>query len=140
MKYAAVAVNSPGSRSTFCYAIPPRLNVSVGQVVWVPFGSRIVQGIVRELSDEPAVEETKEIAGVITDLPQLSPTQMELARWISEYYFAPPFDALSLMLPPGFERRPITWFQLAAPYSIGGQTDSSLTLEQRQALHIIGGK
>jgi primosomal protein N' (replication factor Y) len=140
MNYAGVAVNSPGSRSIFCYAIPPRLNVNIGQAVWVPFGSRIVQGIVRELSGEPAVEETKEIAGIITDLPQLSPTQMELARWISEYYFAPPFDALSLMLPPGFERRPITWFQLAAPYSIGGQTDLSLASEERQVLHVVRGK
>lgn len=135
MNYAGVAVNSPGSRSTFSYAIPPRLNVNVGQAVWVPFGSRIVQGIVRELSDEPAVEETKEIAGIITDLPQLSPTQMELARWIGEYYFAPPFDALSLMLPPEFERRAITWFQVT-----GSPADLPLTSEERQVLHIIGGK
>jgi primosomal protein N' (replication factor Y) len=140
MNYAGVAVNAPGSRSTFCYSIPPGLNVNVGQAVWVPFGSRIVQGIVLELSDEPAVEETKEIAGIITDFPQLSPIQMELARWISEYYFAPPFDALSLMLPPGFERRAITWFQLAARDSRGDKTDLPLTSEQRQVLSIISGK
>jgi primosomal protein N' (replication factor Y) len=140
MNYAGVAVNSPGSLSTFCYAIPPGLKVSVGQAVWAPFGPRIVQGIVLQLSDEPAVEETKEIAGVITDFPQLSPIQMKLAQWISEYYFAPPFDALSLMLPPGFERRAITCFQLVAPDLIGGQADSPLTSEQRQVLHIISGK
>jgi primosomal protein N' (replication factor Y) len=140
MNYAGVAVNSPGSRSTFCYAIPPGLNINVGQAVWVPFGSRIVQGIVLQLSDEPAVEETKEIAGIITDFPQLSPIQMKLALWISEYYFAPPFDALSLMLPPGFERRAITCFQLVAPDLIGDQADSPLTSEQRQVLHIISGK
>ena len=140
MNYAGVAVNSPGSRSIFCYAIPPRLNVNIGQAVWVPFGSRIVQGIVLQLSDEPAVEETKEIAGIITDSPPLSPIQTKLAQWISEYYFAPPFDAISLMLPPGFERRAITCFQLTALDLVESQADSPLTSEQRQVLHVIGRK
>ena len=140
MNYAGVAVHSPVSRSSFCYAVPPGLNINVGQAVWVPFGPRIVQGIVLQLSDEPAVEETKEIAGVITDFPQLSPIQMELAQWISEYYFASPFDALSLMLPPGFERRAITCFQLTAPDLVEGQADAPLTSEERQVLRIISEK
>jgi len=132
MNYAEVAVNSPGSRSTFCYTIPPGLNISTGQAVWVPFGSRVIQGIVFQLSDEPSVEETKEIAGIVTDFPLLSPIQIKLAQWISEHYFAPLFDALALMLPPGFERRAITCFQLT-----DSQVDLPLTPEQRQTLHII---
>jgi primosomal protein N' (replication factor Y) len=132
MNYAEVAVNSPGSRSTFCYSVPPGLNISVGQAVWVPFGSRVIQGIVLRLSDEPSVEETKEIAGIVTDFSLLSPIQIKFAQWISEHYFAPPFDALALMLPPGFERRAITCFQLT-----DSQVDLPLTPEQRQALHII---
>jgi primosomal protein N' (replication factor Y) len=135
MNYAGVAVNSPGSRSTFCYAVPPGLNINVGQAVWVPFGSRIVQGIVLQLSDKPAVEETKEIAGIVTDSPLLSPIRMILAQWISEYYLAPPFDALSLMLPPGFERRATTCFRVT-----DAQADLPLTPEQRQVLHIISRK
>jgi primosomal protein N' (replication factor Y) len=135
MNYAEVAVNSPGSRSTFCYAIPPGLNISAGQAVWVPFGSRVIQGIVLQLSDEPAVEETKEIAGIVADFHLLSPIQIKLAQWISGYYFAPPFDALALMLPPGFERRAITCFQLT-----DSQVDSTLTTEQRQILHIMRAK
>jgi primosomal protein N' (replication factor Y) len=135
MNYAEVAVNSPGSRSIFSYAIPPGLNVSAGQAVWVPFGSRVIQGIVLRLSDKPSVEETKEIAGIVADFPLLSSVQMKLAQWISEHYFAPPFDALALMLPPGFERRAITCFQLK-----DSQVDLPLTPEQRQVLHIIRGK
>jgi primosomal protein N' (replication factor Y) len=132
MNYAEVAVNSPGSRSTFCYAIPPGLNISAGQAVWVPFGSRVIQGMVFQLSDEPSVEETKEIAGIVTDFPLLSPIQIKLAQWISEHYFAPLFEALALMLPPGFERRAITCFQLT-----DSQVDLPLTPEQRQTLDII---
>jgi primosomal protein N' (replication factor Y) len=136
MNYAEVAVNSPGSRSTFCYTIPLALNISVGQAIWVPFGSRVIQGIVLRLSDEPAVEETKEIAGIVADFRSLSPIQMKLAQWISEYYFSPPFDALALMLPPGFERRAIACFQL-----MESQVDlSSLTPEQRQIVSIVEGK
>jgi primosomal protein N' (replication factor Y) len=135
MNYAEVAVNSPGSRSTFCYAIPPALNISVGQAVWVSFGSRVIQGIVLRLSDEPSVKETKEIAGIVADFPLLSPIQIQLAQWISEHYFSPPFDALALMLPPGFDRRAITCFQLT-----DSQVDLPLTSEQRQVLHIIGGE
>ena len=132
MNYAEVAVNSPGSRSTFCYSVPPGLNISAGQAVWVPFGSKVIQGIVLLLSDEPSVEETKEIAGIVTDFPLLSPIQIKLAQWISEYYFASLFDALALMLPPGFERRAITCFQLT-----DSQVDLPLTPEQRQILHLI---
>jgi primosomal protein N' (replication factor Y) len=134
MNYAEVAVDAPRLQrgQTFTYAIPAALDIIAGQVVWVPFGSRIVRGVVVRLSDEPSVEETKEIAGVTVDSPVLSPTQMELGRWISEYYFASPFDALALMLPPGFARRAITSFQ-----PTDTQADSPLTQEQKQVLDII---
>ncbi|MDH5364917.1 MAG: DEAD/DEAH box helicase, partial [Dehalococcoidia bacterium] len=115
MRYAEVAVNSPGSHPTFCYTIPPQLDIDVGQAVWVPFGSRVIQGIVVELSDQPSVEVTKEIAKIITDYPLLSPRQIELARWISQHYLSPLFTSLALMLPPGFERQTITYFQLIKP-------------------------
>jgi len=133
MKYAEVAVNSPGSRSTFCYAIPPQLNVDVGQAVWVPFGSRIIQGIVVELSDQPSVEATKEIAKLITDYPPLSSIQIGLARWISRHYLSPMFDAVALMLAPGFERQVITYFQPAKPE----EDLPSLTPKQTEALYFI---
>ena len=135
MNYAEVAVNSPGSRSTFSYAIPPGLNINVGQAVLVPFGSRVIQGIVLRLSDKPSVEETKEIADIVADFPLLSPVQMHLARWISEYYFAPPFDALALMLPPGSKRRAITFFQLT-----DSQVNSPLTPEESHVHHIMTGR
>jgi len=137
MNYAEVAVNSPGARSTFCYAVPTEINISTGQAVWVPFGSRVVQGIVLGLSDEPSIEETKEIAGVITGFPLLSPTKIKLAQWISKHYFAPLFDALALMLPPGFERRAITCVQLAV-YHV--ENLSSLSPEQKQVLDIMRAK
>jgi len=132
MNYAEVAVNSPGSRSVFSYAIPVGLNVGAGQAVWVPFGARVVQGIVVRLSARPSVTETKEIEGVVAESPVLSPLQIKLARWMSERYFAPVYDALALMLPPGLRRRTVASFQLT-----GSPAELPLTPQQRQVLHII---
>ncbi|MEE8193871.1 MAG: hypothetical protein V3T73_00020, partial [Dehalococcoidales bacterium] len=67
MPYAEVSVNSPvAQRQMFSYAIPQGLSIEVGQAVWVPFGDKVLQGIVWELSHYPSVEQTREIAGVIS--------------------------------------------------------------------------
>ena len=135
MGYAEVSVNSPiAQRRTFSYAIPPGLDIRVGQAVWVPFGDKVLQGIVLELTPVPTVAETREIAGIIEPHPLLSPQQVSLARWISDYYLSPLFDAVALMLPPGFERKPITFISAA---NAKEYDPSSLTPEQRQALQLL---
>ena len=137
MKYAEVAVNSPIARHrSFCYSIPSQLNVNIGQAVWVPFGSKVLQGIVVELSNSPSVEETKEIKSLISSRPLLSSVQVALALWISKYYLASLFDSLALMLPPGFEQRLVTFLQLT-PHSVDS---AQLDLEQRQVLGIFGNR
>ncbi|HUS04607.1 MAG TPA: primosomal protein N' [Dehalococcoidia bacterium] len=133
MGYAEVAVNFPGSRSTFCYAIPSQLDIRVGQAVWVPFGTRIVQGVVVGLTGQSAVEVAKEISDLITDYPLLSPAQIGLAWWISQYYLCSLFDAIALMLPPAFERKFITSFRTVTPQ----ESLPSLTLEQTRVLRLI---
>jgi len=136
MRYAEVSVNSPvAQRRTFSYAIPADLSIDVGQAVWAPFGDKLLQGIVLELSHYPAVEETRNIADVIEPRPLLSPSYVSLARWISEHYLSPLFDAVSLMLPPGFERRAITF--ISSPPTSPEQDISSLTPEQRYALDLV---
>jgi len=131
MGYAEVAVNSPiAHRQTFSYTIPPNTDLDIGQAVWVPFGPKVLQGIVFQLTDHSPVEETKEIVGVIDPLPLLSSTQINLARWISDYYLAPLFDAAALMLPPGFERKLVTILHLSPESEL--LATNSLTLDQRQ--------
>ncbi len=135
MGYAEVAVNSPvAQRRTFSYNIPPSLNLTVGQAVWVPFGPRVIQGIVLQLTDHPEVEETRAIVGLIDPHPLLSPVQIELARWISDYYLSPLFDAVALMLPPGFERRLVTFFH---PAPGANASAASLTPEERQLVALL---
>ncbi|MEE8418829.1 MAG: hypothetical protein V3S02_01815 [Dehalococcoidales bacterium] len=136
MRYAEVCVNSPiAQRRTFSYSIPLTLDIEVGQAVWVPFGDKILQGIVFELTDTPAVDQTKDIAGIIEQPPVLSPARISLARWISRHYLSPLFDAAALMLPPGFERKPITFITASSDNEEAGL--SSLTPEHRYALDLI---
>lgn len=136
MGYAEVSVNSPiAQRRAFSYAIPPGLSIDIGQAVWVPFGNKLLQGVVLELSHYPSVEETREIVGVIEPRPILSLSQVLLARWLSEHYLSPLFDAVALMLPPGFERKVITFISSS---SISHEQDiSSLTPRQREALKLV---
>lgn len=108
-RFADVAVNSGlPHRQAFSYAIPSRLRVDVGFGVYVPFGRRTLQGVVVRLTDVPGYPEVKEVSGVIGEGPVVSPERVELALWMADYYLAPLFDAIALMLPPGFQRRPLT--------------------------------
>jgi primosomal protein N' (replication factor Y) len=132
MSYAHVAVNCP-SYSPFCYAIPAHLKVDVGQVIWVPFGPRTVQGIVVRLSEAPSVDVVKEIVDVATGYPLLSPTQIQLAQWISRHYLSPLFDAIALMLPPGFERKLATYLRLSGDQS----SLPLLTPDQAHVFHFV---
>jgi primosomal protein N' (replication factor Y) len=139
MSYAEVAVNSPmAQRRTFCYDVPDNMYLSVGHAVWVPFGPRVLQGIVFEISEYPSVAETREIAGLIDPHTVLLPAQVKLARWISEYYYAPLFTAAALMLPPGFTRRVLTFVSLV-PYPPESAV-ASLNHHQMALLDFINGK
>ena len=83
MGYAEVSVNSPiAQRRTFSYSIPSNLTIDIGQAVWVPFGDKVLQGIVLQITEHPAVPETRDIAGIIG--PAVSPAHVRLAQWISD--------------------------------------------------------
>jgi len=109
MPYAEVAVNAAAPlRQTFTYRIPADLPVEAGHAVYVPFGTRTLQGIVMAVTEESSFAEVRDIEGVIDARPLISSAHLDLARWLSEYYLAPLFDCVSLMLPSGFKRKPLT--------------------------------
>ena len=135
MRYAEVCVNSSiAQRRTFSYGIPLGLSIGLGQAVWVPFGDKVLQGVVMDLTDFPAVEKTRDIDDVIDSRPVLSPGRVSLAYWISEQYLSPLFDAVALMLPPGFERKALTFISLSLPDNFDS---SSLGREQRDTIELV---
>ena len=144
MAYAEVAVNAAAPiRQTFTYRIPDSLPadrqgmpLGVGHAVYVPFGSRRLQGVVLEVTETPAFPEARDVEAVIDPEPLLSPERVALARWLSDHYLAPLFDCVSLMLPPGFKRRPLT--VLRPLVSLDDLPRLGLTERQKAALtHLI---
>jgi len=106
MRFAEVAVGAAGGhRHTFTYSVPPSLQIEPGCAVLVPFGPRVVRGIITGLAETSAVPETRDIISSIAPLPLISPERIKLAAWIADYYIAPMFSALALMLPPGFNSK-----------------------------------
>ncbi|MBI4311244.1 MAG: DEAD/DEAH box helicase family protein, partial [Chloroflexi bacterium] len=104
--YAEVAVDAPirGAR-TFTYLIPNSMTLAPGQMVQVPFGPRVADGVVVKLSPSTAIDPLKPIRNADALGPLLASHQLDLAHWISDYYLSPLYDALALMLPPGSRGR-----------------------------------
>ncbi len=104
MRYAEVAVDAAVAHSrTFSYSIPPRFSVEAGQLVWVPFGRRVLQGLVVELVGMPKDPETRAILQTVEPSPLIRPHHLQLGRWISGHYRCSLFTAIAPLLPPGFE-------------------------------------
>jgi len=130
------AVESESLRHrTFHYSIPAslRAQVSVGHLVWVPFGTRHLQGIVVGLSDISPVPKTKEIEQLLFPYPLLSPEQIQLAYWMSERYLAPLHQTMWLMLPAGLGQEMETRVEIGEVADLRGDR----TPEQRKMLEFI---
>ena len=101
-QFADVAVPLPIFQ-TFVYSIPDSLKdrLQPGSRVFVPFGSRHLTGITVRFHDDAPEGKVKAVCELLDEQPLLSPQQLELGLWIASYYFAPPGEALRVMLPPG---------------------------------------
>ncbi len=107
--YAEVAVNAAQpARTTFTYAVPAGMRVAAGQAVFVPFGARILQGIVLALSSSTSIGEVREIAAIAELAPVLDPLHIALAGWLSATYLAPLWDCVAVCLPSGYGQRSVT--------------------------------
>ncbi|MEL7643543.1 MAG: hypothetical protein AAGU25_05500, partial [bacterium] len=128
--FISVAVNIPTISGVFDYSIPPALEKDIhpGALVVVPFGKQVVQGIVVEQVEVPAVEETREIIAVLDTLPALTPAQLELGAWISHNTLNPLAACLDAMLPPGISQHADTLYSLS---EMPGADEQLTPLEKR---------
>lgn len=107
--FAEVAVNTQQpARTTFTYSIPAGERVTPGQAVFVPFGPRILQGIVLGVSESTSLQAVRTISAVADPEPILDGAHISLARWLSEEYFAPLWDCVACCLPSGYGQKPVT--------------------------------
>ncbi|MBI2956398.1 MAG: primosomal protein N' [Acidobacteria bacterium] len=147
--YCEVAVPVP-LPDTFTYRVPPELvgQVCVGGRVVVPFRQRKLVGMVTALAEAPRVtRELKDVLEVVDLEPLLPPALEALARWLAEYYLAPPGEVYRVMLPlhAEFARserarlRPLGAERLAALQRMESRTPGEQT-EYELLLRLASGK
>jgi len=108
------------------------MGVVTGDLVWVPFGPRTVQGIVFEITDAPATEldKVRPITARTIDGPFIADHLIRVARWVAEHYRTTLFTACSLLLPPGASSKLRTWLS-------PGVIDRDLTKREQQAVGYV---
>jgi primosomal protein N' (replication factor Y) len=91
------------------YSIPQRLvsQIQVGQRVKVPLGrtNRPRFGYVIRIHDSSDYPKIKPLAAIADDRVLLTPSMMELARWMSRYYCAPLGTVIDTMIPSAVKTR-----------------------------------
>jgi primosomal protein N' (replication factor Y) len=116
MRYADVAVHTgQPARKPFTYVVPAGMDVALGQAVFVPFGPRILQGIVVGLPESTTLAEVRPIHAIAEVEPVLDGLHVGLATWMSGRYLAPLWECVAACLPPGYGQRPVT---MVAPVAV----------------------
>lgn len=95
----ALAVPLP---TFFTYLAPPGPPIPPGVRVRVPFGTRRLVGITFGPGQPEAAlrHNLKTITKVLDPEPVVDIRGLALARWLADYWFAPPGEAVGLLLPP----------------------------------------
>ncbi len=86
----------------FTYRLPAGQEAPAGTRVRVQLGTRKLVGVVFGAADaaQAARHKTREIEQILDPEPLLGETELALARWLADYWFAPPGEAIAMLLPP----------------------------------------
>ncbi|MEJ7586071.1 MAG: primosomal protein N', partial [Ferruginibacter sp.] len=91
---------------TYTYSIPPLFidKIKAGCRVEVVLGkNKRYAGIVQSLITEPPPYHTKDILNILDDEPLVYPQQLQLWKWISEYYMCSEGEVMAAALPTHFK-------------------------------------
>ncbi len=119
--------------STFTYSVPTQMEgrAERGRRVLVPFGrNKSYVGIIMKVHGTKPGFAVKDIKLVLDDAPIVTDAQLELWRWLADYYMAAPGDVLQAALPGG----------LKAADAYKPKTETCLTLapqfRSERAIHV----
>lgn len=87
---------------TYTYSVPVQLanKIQIGCRAEVVFGkNKKYAGIIKSISKEKPAYETKDILNVIDDEPVIYQKQLQLWKWISEYYMCSEGEVMAAALP-----------------------------------------
>ncbi|NMP22402.1 replication restart helicase PriA [Sulfobacillus harzensis] len=98
---------APGLDRPFTYVVPDTFEeqVALGQWVEVPFGSRVLHGVITQLAAGDPAEGTKAIHAIVDRKPVVTPVLLEMAQWLSGRYLCYVSQALRSMVPASVRRR-----------------------------------
>lgn len=124
---------------TYTYVAPDGIAVQPGDLLWVPFGYRPIQGIAVSISETCDTDNVREIDSVVDDGPFISQHLLETAIWIADYYRTNIFRACVAMLPPGANQQLHIWVSRGelAERVDHILTGFAITSEQREVLQEI---
>ncbi len=98
-------------RKEFDYSIPDDLTerVEVGTRVRVPFGTRLVMGVVTALVEHSPHTNLRPLSAVVGVSGMLTPRVLDLARWMAGYYCCAVEVALKSVLPESVRKEDAKW-------------------------------
>src|SRR5437660_11728413 len=107
------AASWSNDHSRLTYLVPPAMEAEAqpGQLVAVPYGERLAEGILWSIHHQDNASEfdhdveLRPLHTIIDPEPALLPHQMALAEWMAEYYVTPLAQIAMMMLPPGLMQR-----------------------------------
>jgi len=117
---AKVIVDVPARETDrpFDYLVPEKVAplVRPGVRVSVPFGPRLHQGFVMEVTDATDMNPAKlrPLRSVLDASPVVTEELLDLAVWLSDTYACPLFTALTALLPSALKTKKETVFQLGS--------------------------
>ncbi len=134
--FVKVVLDLPVDQS-FTYRVGNLVSHSpaVGKRVIVPFGprDRLTTGVVVNLLEEPDVpeEKVKEVFDFPDDFPLFSETDLELLRWVSEYYCSSFGETVFRFLPGAFR------VEESVEVRLTGGEFGSLTEKERAVVELL---
>lgn len=83
---------TPETNQVFSYLIPKRYlgQIKIGQQIIIPFRNKNIKGIVLSIKKDSITKKyrLKSISKIVDEEPNLDLTQIKLAKWIAQYYYA----------------------------------------------------
>lgn len=135
MKYVDVILPLP-LEGFFTYSIPPSLDdgIVIGARLLVPFGkSKSYVALAVNKHDNKPDFKCKDIISILDKAPVVTSMQLDLWRWISEYYMSPIGEVYNAALPSGLKAqdgyKPKTELCVSLPQGFDNDRSISVMLE-----------
>ena len=137
--YAEIVLANATKRTNkiYHYSIPSNLKVEIGSQVLIPFGHRKDIGYIIGLVEKTEVKGIKDIISVTSSESLFGQKQIELAKWLSDYYCSFFVAALKLVMPPEQKIRNPKPEILSKSEILQPKPEMKLTDEQQRALDSI---